>query len=85
MIARTDQGVATNADAGAAAAAGLAEGSVLWLPVHTLLTGGGGGAAVLAPVFLAGLVAAVAIACRFRAWPRITTAVATFAVVAGVI
>lgn len=72
----------------AAAAGGLAESTILALPVHEAITGavlGGLPLPVFALAFLASYTAAVVLVCRYRTMPRIDVAVATVAIAMGLL
>jgi uncharacterized protein DUF4129 len=72
----------------AAVPAALAEASVFCLPLHTVVTSGAGSTipvAVFMPLFLAAFTAAVALATRYRASPRVAPIVAIAATATGVL
>ncbi|MGZ8636644.1 MAG: hypothetical protein ACXWX2_06690 [Actinomycetota bacterium] len=72
----------------ACALAALAEGGVLYLPVHLVLTESRGldiGVGAMALPFLAAFVGGAALACRFRASSNVATGGAIAAVLAGIL
>lgn len=83
---RFDASSSSRTDVVAAVLAGVGEGAVLCLPVHTAFTGGGGHAApflVFVPVFLIAYATAVALICRHRDAPLTGVAVVGIAIGAG--